>query len=112
MGETAYFAGGSAPLKVIVDPLPAGAVVKLVQVISQPGDELTYVVDHQPIDMRQPAWIAVNQPGFVRVELWSARGEPLAFSNRIVIAPLHAATRFQYLPMLLAGATISILDSR
>lgn len=99
MGDTARPSGSRAPLTVVVDPLPAGAVVKLVQVLRQPGDELTYVVDHQPIDPAQPVWIDSSRPSFVRVEVWSVAGEPLAFSNRLSLEPAGTLRR-AYLPLV------------
>ncbi len=105
MGQTAHLPRGHALLQVLIDPLPADAVVKLVHVARQPGPELVYLIDHQPIDVTQPIRIDVNRPGFVRVELWSARGEPMAFSNRIMIAPIDTSNRLQYLPMFLVDVT-------
>jgi hypothetical protein len=77
------------PLHVILDPLPAGAQVKLVQQLLQPGTGLTYLVDHQIIDPTLPVMIDVSQPSQVRVEVWSSDGRMMAFSNRIVIRPLQ-----------------------
>lgn len=99
MGETARPPTARAPLTVVVDPLPVGAVVKLVHVLRRPGDELAYVVDHQPIDPTQPVWIDSSRPSFVRVEVWSAAGEPLAFSNRLSVEPAGARLR-AYLPLI------------
>jgi len=85
MGGTHLVAPGTGLLHVTVDPLPPGAQVRLVQVADQPGSQLTYIVDHAPIDPSQPIAIDISRPGFVRVELWSADGNPIAFSNRITL---------------------------
>lgn len=89
MGGSHPTAPGTGPLQVTVAPLPAGAQVRLVQVADQPGGQLHYVVDHQPIDPSQPVAIDISRPGFVRVELWSAAGEAIAFSNRIYLRNLQ-----------------------
>jgi hypothetical protein len=89
MGGSHPTAPGSGQLQVTAAPLPAGAQVRLVQVAQQPGNQLTYIVDHQPIDPSQPVAIDISRPGFVRVELWSAGGEPIAFSNRITLHSLQ-----------------------
>ncbi len=85
MGGTHPTASGTGLLSVSVDPLPPGAQVRLVQVADQPGSQLTYIVDHAPIDPSQPIALDVSRPGFVRVELWSVDGAPVAFSNRIYL---------------------------
>jgi hypothetical protein len=92
MGSVYPARAGMQPLHVILDPLPAGAQVKLVQQLLQPGTQLTYLVDHQIIDPTQPVMIDVSQPSQVRVEVWSSTGQMLAFSNRIVIKPLQCDT--------------------
>ncbi len=89
MGGFYSIAPGSGQLQVTATPLPAGAQVKLVQVANQPGGQLNYIVDHQPIDPSQPVAIDTSRPGFVRIELWSASGEPIAFSNRIYLRSLQ-----------------------
>mgnify|MGYP001180965808 FL=1 len=89
MGGAHSTAPGTGQLQVTVAPLPAGAQVRLVQVAQQPGSNLSYIVDHQPIDPSQPVAIDISRPGFVRVELWSASGEPIAFSNRIYLRSLQ-----------------------
>ena len=88
MGGSHPTAPGTGQLQVTVAPLPAGAQVRLVQVAQQPGNQLSYIVDHQPIDPSQPVAIDISRPGFVRVELWSALGEPVAWSNRITLRSL------------------------
>lgn len=85
MGGSHPVMPGSGQLLVTAAGLPAGAQVRLVQVAQQPGTQLSYIVDHQPIDPSQPVAIDLSQPGFVRVELWSAGNEPIAFSNRIYL---------------------------
>ena len=56
------------------------------QVAQQPGTQLSYIVDHQPIDPSQPVAIDLSQPGFVRVEFRSVTGNgSIAFSNRIYL---------------------------
>jgi hypothetical protein len=89
MGGTHPTASGTGLLHVSVDPLPAGAEVRLVQVADQPGSQLNYIVDHAPIDPTQPVAIDVSQPGFVRVELYASNGTPIAFSNRIYLKSLQ-----------------------
>jgi hypothetical protein len=89
MGSVYPARAGMQPLHVILDPLPAGAQVKLVQQLLQPGTGLTYLVDHQIIDPTLPVMIDVSQPSQVRVEVWSSDGRMMAFSNRIVIRPLQ-----------------------
>lgn len=79
---------GVLPLRVIVDPLPAGAQIKLVQVALTPGRELTYIRDHEVIDPSQPVMIDVSQPSFVRAEMWTANNQPIVFTNRIALEPL------------------------
>jgi hypothetical protein len=85
MGGAHPTASGIGLLHVSVDPLPPGAQVRLVQVADQPGSQLNYIVDHAPIDPSQPVAIDISRPGFVRVELWSVDGVPIAFSNRIYL---------------------------
>jgi len=92
MGSVYPARTGMQPLQVILDPLPAGAQVKLVQQLLQPGTQLTYLVDHQTIDPTVPVMIDVSQPSQVRVEVWSSDGRMMAFSNRIVIQPLQCDT--------------------
>ena len=85
MGGTHPTAPGTGLLHVSLDPLPPGAQVRLVQVADQPGSQLRYIVDHAPIDPSQPVALDISRPGFVRVELWSVDGVPIAFSNRIYL---------------------------
>jgi hypothetical protein len=85
MGSVYPARPGVAPLHVTLDPLPAGAQVKLVQQLLQPGNELVHLVDHQVIDPTQPVMIDVSQPSQVRVEVWTADGRMMVFSNRITI---------------------------
>ncbi|MFZ2360169.1 MAG: hypothetical protein WA040_12575 [Anaerolineae bacterium] len=92
MGSVYPARAGMQPLQVILNPLPAGAQVKLVQQLLQPGTELTHLVDHQIIVPTAPVMIDVSQPSQVRVEVWSSSGQMLAFSNRIVIQPLQCDT--------------------
>ncbi|MER2599003.1 MAG: hypothetical protein ABTQ73_05745 [Caldilineales bacterium] len=80
---------GTKPLHVTVNQLPAGAQVKLVQQALIPGTELTHLVDHLLIDPTQPILIDVSQPSQIRVEVWSATGQPIAFSNRILVKALQ-----------------------
>lgn len=89
MGSVFPLTSGIQPLQITIDPLPAGAQVKLVQQLLQPGTELTYLVDHAVVDPSQPVMLDVSQPSQVRVELWSATNQPLAFSNRIIINTLQ-----------------------
>lgn len=79
---------GMQPLSITLDPLPPGAQVKLVQMQLQPGTQLTYLVDHQVVDPTQPVLIDVSQPSLVRVEVWSADGQPMVFSNHITVQTL------------------------
>jgi hypothetical protein len=92
MGSVYPARPGMQPLHVILDPQPAGAQVKLVQQLLQPGTQLTYLVDHQIIDPTAPVMIDVSQPSQVRVEVWSSDGRMMAVSNRIVIQPLQCDT--------------------
>ncbi|HSN74023.1 MAG TPA: hypothetical protein VL334_02890, partial [Anaerolineae bacterium] len=92
MGSVYPARAGMQPLQVILDPLPAGAQVKLVQQLLQPGTQLTHLVDHQIIDPTLPVMIDVSQPSQVRVEVWSSDGRMMAFSNRITIQPLQCDT--------------------
>ena len=85
MGGTHPTEPGTGLLQVFVDPLPAGAEVRLVQVKDRTGNQLNYVVDHEPIDPSQPIAIDISRPGFLRVELWSSDGVPIVFSNRIYL---------------------------
>ncbi|HSN74722.1 MAG TPA: hypothetical protein VL334_06460, partial [Anaerolineae bacterium] len=59
MGSVYPARPGMQPLQVILDPLPAGAQVKLVQQLLQPGTQLTHLVDHQIIDPTLPVMIDV-----------------------------------------------------
>lgn len=88
MGGVHAVQPGALPLQVIVDPLPAGAQVRLVQIALVPGRELTYIVDHQVIDPSQPVLVDVSQPSFVRAELWTADNQPMVFTNRIALESL------------------------
>ena len=92
MGSVYPTRPGMQPLHITVDPLPAGAQVKLVQQRLQPGNTLIHLVDHQIVDPAQPVMIDVSQPSQVRVEVWSANGQMMAFSNRILIQPLTCDT--------------------
>jgi hypothetical protein len=92
MGSVYPTRPGMQPLHITVDPLPAGAQVKLVQQRLQPGTTLIHLVDHQIVDPTQPVMIDVSQPSQVRVEVWSASNQMMAFSNRIVIQPLQCDT--------------------
>jgi hypothetical protein len=92
MGSVYPARPGIQPLQVILDPLPAGVQVKLVQQLLQPGTQLTHLVDHQTIDPTVPVMIDVSQPSQVRVEVWSSDGRMMAFSNRITIQPLQCDT--------------------
>lgn len=92
MGSVYPARPGAEPLHVILDPVPAGAQVKLVQQLLQPGTELVHLIDHQVIDPSQPALIDVSQPSQVRVEVWTADGRMMAFSNRITIQALQCDT--------------------
>ncbi len=85
MGGTHPVQSGALPLRVIVDPLPAGAQVRLVQIALTPGRELIYIRDHEVINSGQPVMIDVSQPSFVRAELWTADNQPMAFTNRIAL---------------------------
>jgi len=89
MGSVYPTRPGTEALHVILDPLPAGAQVKLVQQLLQPGTELVHLIDHQVIDPTLPVMIDVSQPSQVRVEVWSAGGQMMAFSNRILIQNLQ-----------------------
>lgn len=89
MGSVYPTRPGTEALHVILDPLPAGAQVKLVQQLLQPGTELVHLIDHQVIDPTLPVMIDVSQPSQVRVEVWSASNQMLAFSNRILIENLQ-----------------------
>ena len=88
MGGVHAVQAGTLPLRVIVDPLPAGAQVKLVQIALTPARELTYIIDHQIIDPSQPVMIDVSQPSFVRAEMWTTDNQPMVFTNRIALEPL------------------------
>lgn len=76
---------GIAALEIIVDPLPSNTEVRLVHVLKQPGHELVYLADHKLVDPTQPVLLDTGYPSLVRVELWNAAGEPIAFSNPIYI---------------------------
>ncbi len=89
MGSVYPARPGAEALHVILDPLPAGAQVKLVQQLLQPGTELVHLIDHQVIDPTQPVMIDVSQPSQVRVEVWTADGRMMVFSNRIIIKNLQ-----------------------
>lgn len=89
MGGTHPTAPTTGLLNVSIDPLPAGAQVRLVQVAEQPGSQLNYIVDHALIDPTQPVAIDISQPGFVRIELYTSSGTPIAFSNRIYLKSLQ-----------------------
>lgn len=80
---------GTLPLQIIVDPLPPGAQVKLVQIALTPARDLTYIIDHQIIDPSQPVMIDVSQPSFVRAEMWTADNQPMVFTNRITLESLN-----------------------
>ena len=88
---------GTGLLQVVVDPMPDGAEVRLVQVEDQPGNQLSYIVDHEPIDPNQLVAIDMRRPGFVRVELWSSGGVPIAFSNRIYLKDLSCDVNKDFL---------------
>ncbi len=88
MGSVYPAHAGMKPLHITLDPLPAGAQVKLVQQLLQPGNELVHLIDHQVVDPTQPVMIDVSQPSQVRVEVWTADGRPMVFSNRITIKEL------------------------
>jgi hypothetical protein len=89
MGGTYPSHAGTAPLQLTVNPLPAGAQVKLVQYRWIPARDLSYIVDHQVVDPSQPVMVDVGEPSILRVEVWSADNQPLALSNRIYIASLQ-----------------------
>ena len=88
MGGVHRVQPGTAALFITLDPLPSGAQVKLVQYRLQPGTELSYVVDHALVDPSQPVAVDTSQPSALRVEVWSADGQPIVFSNRITINTL------------------------
>ena len=88
MGGVHPVQAGTLPLHVMLDPVPAGAQVKLVQIALTPARELTYIRDHEIIDPTQPVMIDVSQASFVRAEVWTADNQPVVFTNRIAIEPL------------------------
>lgn len=89
MGGTYPVHAGTAPLSIILDPLPANAQVKLVQYRMSPGRELSFVVNGQVIDPTQVTAVAVDEPSVLRVEVWGGDGEPIVLSNQIFIRPIQ-----------------------
>lgn len=89
MGGTYPSHPGTAPLQITVNPLPAGAQVRLVQYRWIPARTLSYIVDHQVVDPSQPVMVDVGEPSILRVEVWSANNQPLALSNHIFIPSLQ-----------------------
>ncbi|MBM3320908.1 MAG: hypothetical protein FJY73_09560 [Candidatus Eisenbacteria bacterium] len=90
-GDRAALPGGTLPLRVRLDPFPAGAKVRLVQgLIDESEDEVAYLRDRTEIDPSQENRIALDRPCFVRLEVYLAAAEregeeiPLLFSNPIV----------------------------
>ena len=54
-----------------------------------PARNLSTIVDHQVVDPTQPVMVDVSEPSILRVEVWSADNQPLAFSNHITIPSLQ-----------------------
>ncbi len=89
MGGTHPVQAGTAPLQIILNPLPANTQVKLVQYRMIPGRDLSFMVDHEVVDPSQPVMIDVSEPSVVRVEVWGADGAPIILSNRIYVRDLQ-----------------------
>jgi hypothetical protein len=90
-GDRVPVPGADLPLRVLLDPFPEGASVRLVQgLIEENPGGVTYLHDGTEIDPGDGTTIRVDRPCFVRLEVYlppAKKGEreiPLLFSNPIV----------------------------
>lgn len=89
MGGTYPMHAGTAQLNIIVDPLPPGAQVKLVQYRDIPARDLSYMVDHEIVDPAQPITVDVSEASMLRVEVWTQDGQLAVLSNRIYVRDVN-----------------------
>jgi len=88
-GDRVPVPGKALPLSVLLDPLPEGASIRLVQGAIEPGvREVRYTDSPTPLDPSGEVDIRIDEPCFVRLEVYitteEEEGVPLLFSNPIV----------------------------